>query len=289
MKEHIDLLENFAVVKAPIPFGKHVRQIGEDLKSDEIILPAGSEIRSADMAAIMMAGVNRLKVLPRPRVAVVPTGSEIVDSGAPLPPGSIRDVNSYMLAALLRGWGADVRRHAVVPDDVDQIRATLRDMVAVSDMVVINAGTSKGSEDFTAGVLNEIGSVCCHGLAIRPGRPLILAVVEGKPVIGLPGYPVSCMLTAELFVREFIYEFQGKKIPERQKVKAILGENIKSVAGVEEFIRVKLTGKGDLFVASPLPRGASLISTLTRAQGFISVPPDHIDLLRGDEVTVELF
>ena len=289
MREHIVFQGENAIVQAPVIPGRHIRLVGEDIRADDMILPAGREIGPADMAAIMAAGVNRVRVYPRPRVTVIPTGSEIIDSEEPLPAGCIRDVNSYMLAAMFGTWGAEACRHDVVPDDVGQIRAAITGSISASDFVVINAGTSKGSEDFTAGVLHDLGRICCQGVAIRPGRPVILAVLQGKPVIGLPGYPVSCKLTADLFIRDLIHEFQGKKAPERRTIKASLAEDVKSVPGVEEFIRVTLTEASDGIVALPLPRGASLISTLVKAQGLIRIPAGRGGLSSGDEILVELF
>ena len=182
-----------------------------------------------------------------------------------------------------------MRRHPVVADDREGLRQAIAKVLPKNDLVVINAGTSGGTEDFTATVLAGLGRVCCHGVAIRPGRPVILAVVQGKPVLGLPGYPVSCMLTAELFTQELLHEFQRKPLPRRQTVQARLSRAVESRLGAEEFLRVNLEAGSPHPMATPLARGASLISTLTRAQGLLRIGPDTDSLSAGEIVAIELF
>ena len=269
--------------------GQHVRQIGEDIETGAIILPAGKIVGPAELAAAMAAGTDRVAVMARPRVTVIPTGDEIVDSADALPAGRIRDINSYMLAALLAGWGASVRRHPVVPDDLPQLRQAVGAAVAASDLVVLNAGTSGGAGDFTRKVLDCLGQVVCHGVAIRPGRPVLLALADGKPVVGLPGYPVSCLLTATLFLKELLHEYQRRPLPQRQFVRARLANGFRSRPGAEEFLRVVLEPGEPLPVARILPKGASLISTLTQADGWLRIAAECSELDEEAVVEVELF
>jgi putative molybdopterin biosynthesis protein len=269
--------------------GQHVRKIGEDIMQSDIVLPAGRSISPADIGACLAAGNDRIKVLALPRVAVIPTGNEIVDSAAELPAGTIRDINSHMLAALFGGWGAAVSRSPVIPDDPDRLQTAIAAAVAANDLVVINAGTSEGTEDYSKKVLAGLGRICCHGVAIRPGRPVILAVVSGKPVVGLPGYPVSCMLTAELFLQDLLHEYQRKTSPKRQTVKARINRDIESRPGTEEFLRVIVKQEESQTTAIPLARGASLISTLTKADGLLRIGPELARLNAGDWVEVEVY
>ena len=289
MKEHVVFAAQQIEISVAAMPGQHVRKVGEDMLQGEIVLQPGRIVGPADIAACLAVGADRVKVMARPRVCVIPTGSEIVDSAGELPAGSIRDINSYMLAALFDSWGATVRRHPVVADERDRLRQVIAEAAAEYDLVVINAGTSGGTEDFTATILAELGQICCHGVAIRPGRPVILAVVNGKPVVGLPGYPVSCMLTAELFTQELLHEYQNKPLPKRQIVRARLRNPIESRRGVEEFLRVILAAGSPDPEAIPLARGASLISTLTQAHGLLRIGPETDKLSGGEIVTIDLF
>lgn len=289
MKEHVVCDAEQIEIRSAVSPGQHVRKVGEDILQGQLVLPAERVVSPADIAACLAVGADRVRVYARPRVCVIPTGSEIVDSAEDLPAGSIRDINSYMLAALFDGWGAISRRHPVVADDREGLQQAISRVVPENDMVVINAGTSSGTEDFTATVLAGLGRVCCHGVAIRPGRPVILAVVQGKPVVGLPGYPVSCMLTAELFTQELLYHYQHRSIPQKRIVQAVLGKAVESRLGVEEFVRVSLAPESPFPLAMPLARGASLISTLTQAHGLLRIGPDTDKLNSGEIVAIELF
>ena len=273
----------------PVTAGKNVRKIGEDIMRGDLVLPAGRLIGPAEIAACLAAGADRILVMEKARITVIPTGTEIVDSAADLPPGKIRDLNSHMLAALFESWGAKVTRGEVVSDDPDRLRQAISAAVSVSDLVVVNAGTSDGTEDFSAQVMGEMGTLYCRSVAIRPGRPVILGLIDGKPVAGLPGYPVSCMLTAELFLQELLHEYQHRPVPHRTTVKARMGRPVESLPGIEEYLRVVLKPEESYPLAMPLPRGASLISSLTRADGLLVIAPETTEIRVGDWVEVELF
>jgi putative molybdopterin biosynthesis protein len=289
MKEYVEERGEQVALMTAVAAGQHVRKIGEDIQTGSLVLPTGRVIRPVDIASLLAAAGDRVTVMAKPRVTVIPTGDEIVDSAEKLAPGYIRDINSPMLSALIGSWGADVWRHPIVPDAPETLREAITRSLAVSDLVVMNAGTSGGTEDFAASVLGSLGQVCCHGVAIRPGRPVLLAVVDGKPVIGLPGYPVSCMLTAHLFLCGLIHEFQRKELPRRQLVRATVSQDIGSKPGVEEYLRVTLKPSSPYAEASVLPRGASLISALSQANGMLRIESDCTEISAGEIVEVELF
>lgn len=267
---------------------QHVRLLGEDMAERELIVPAYHVIRPADMAAILAGGWETIDVVRRPVVTVIPTGSELVDSPQALAPGRILDVNSHMLCAALSEWGAAPVRHAIVPDDREQLAAAIKAALADSDIVITNAGTSTGTEDFTAAVLGELGQVVTHGVAMKPGRPVILAVCQEKPVIGLPGYPVSAMLTAECFVRELVYRRQGQTPPPLIEDAAVLARPLASHVGTEEHVRVALGRVNGRLIAVPQGRGAGVISSLVRSHGIVTVPAASTGLKAGSQVTVRL-
>ena len=289
MKERASVRDGCIELHSPVLQGHHVRKIGEDIMTGETVLPAGRVVGPAEIAAALAVGAERVRIAAQPRIAVIPTGDEIVDSAEELPAGSIRDINSYMLTALFSSWGASVRRYPVVPDDPQLLRAAITGALTECDLVVTNGGTSAGTDDYTAEVFRDIGQMCCHGVAIRPGRPVVLAVVGGKPVIGLPGYPVSCMLTAELFLRDLLYEYQSADKPRRRTCRVKLAQEVRSKPEVEEYVRVKLIPGDEMDIACPLPRGASLISTLTQVDGWLRIGIGSYGLEADAIVEVELF
>ncbi len=260
---------------------QHVRIIGEDIVAQEMIVPEYHVITPVDIAALLAAGLETIEVVRKPRIAVIPTGDELVATSAELKPGAILDVNSHMLAAAVAAWGGEPVRLPIVRDNGQAIKQTVFASLQTCDMVVINAGTSAGREDYTADVLAELGEVLVHGVAIKPGKPVVLALCQGKPVIGLPGYPVSAMLTAELFVRDALLARQKLPVPEPAPVEAALVKQVASAIGVEEYIRVSLGSIRGKTVAAPQARGAGLISSLTKAQGLIVVDEASTGLAAG--------
>ena len=289
MKEHVDWQDGKIEICSAVLPGRHVRQVGEDIAVGALVLPAGRVISPADIASALAAGGDRMQVKAKPRVTVIPTGDEIVDSAEKLKPGYIRDINSPMLSALISGWGAVVKRHPIVHDVPEALKEAILSSLEVSDLVVTNAGTSNGTEDFTGPVLSILGEISCQGVAIRPGRPVLLAVVGGKPVIGLPGYPVSCMLTAQLFLQDLLYEFQGARPPEKRIVQAVITQDIQSKPGVEEYLRVTMKQGSLCAEATVLPRGASLISALSQADGMLRLGADCVAVSAGEIVDIEMF
>lgn len=263
-------------IEAAVYPWQHVRKVGEDLVAHEMVLPEKTEVTPFAMAALLAAGVSLLPVRRRPRVIIVPTGDELLaveDIGSgEIPPGRIIEFNSVMLAAMVKEVGGLPEIFTIVPDRRPAIRAALEEALRQGDMVIINAGSSAGTEDHTAQVIAELGEVLVHGVAMMPGKPTILGVVAGKPVMGNPGYPVSAALSFDQFAAPLIAGILGRRLPPRPVVLAQPAQKIPSRAGLEEFIRVTLGQVGDRLVATPLPRGAGTITSLVRADGIIRIP-----------------
>ncbi len=284
---------------AAIPPWRYVRPMGEDIVATQLVLPSNHRLRPADLGAAVGCGHTHLAVRRRPRVAIIPTGSELVrldQLGGPeaLNPGDIVEYNSIVLGAMAEEWGCAVTRLDPLPDVFDRIRAATAAALADHDLVVINAGSSAGSEDFTARVIASFGRVIVHGIAIRPGHPVILGVAhdpkggQGKPIVGIPGYPASAAMTFDLLVKPVIYAMLGLLPPERPKMTAKLTQKVYSPMGEDEFLRVTVGQVGEQAVATPLQRGAGVIMSLVRADGIVRLPRFSEGEHAGAEVTVEL-
>ncbi len=282
-----DGMDYIEIVEPATPW-QHVRIIGEDMVSTEMILPENHCIRPVDIGALLAGGHTEVSVRRRPRVALIPTGSELVEPGTTLRKGDIIEFNSHILSSLVLQWGGRPIRFNPVPDDPEQLRETVRKACELYDVVVINAGSSAGSEDYTAGVIADLGKILLHGINIKPGRPVILGWVLGKPVIGIPGYPVSAYITFHLFAKKLIYAFQGITPPEPDVLTARLSRQIPSSLGQEEFIRVKVGRVGSNLIATPVSRGAGVLMSLVRADGFVRIPAMSEGLGAGTYVQVEM-
>ncbi|CEP69236.1 Molybdenum cofactor synthesis [Moorella glycerini] len=277
-----------AVIRRPAVPGQNIRPVGEDITAGELLVPVNHILTPYDLGGMLAAGVTRVAVRPRPRVAILPTGTELVPPNPNPAPGEILESNGTMLAGLVTRWGGEPQVYPITPDDYQLLKERLLQALAGSDLVLINAGSSAGREDYTARLVAELGQVLTHGVATRPGKPVILGIVEGKPVIGVPGYPVSAALCAELFARPVIYYRQGLEPPRRERVQAVLARKIYSPLGREEFVRVRLEREGDRLVAIPTSRGAGTIMALARADGIVVVPRLAEGFAAGQEVTVYL-
>ena len=276
------------ILKPATPW-QHVRLVGEDIVATELIISENHTIRPADMAAMIASGHTTVMLRKRPVISILPTGSELVDPGSELKKGDIIDFNSTMLAAMAMECGAHAVRRSIVKDDVALLKQSILDALSGSDLVVINAGSSAGREDFTADVIAELGEVLVHGVAIKPGKPVILAIVQGKPVIGIPGYPVSAALTFNLFVKPLLYALLGLTPPASETISAKLSRQVASSLGAEEFIRVKVGSVSGSLIATPVTRGAGALMSLVRADGVLRVPAGNEGIGAGQDVQVELF
>ena len=289
MVEHIHEIDEATVeVQAPIPPYYHVRPLGEDMVASELLLPESHVLRPVDLGACAAAGVTKVLVRVRPTVAIIPTGSELVAAGSVAAAGQIVEFNSIILAGLVEEWGGHAARLAPVPDDLDRLRNALREAVRRHDIVIINAGSSAGSEDYTARIVEEMGELIVHGVAYRPGHPVVLGVVQGKPVLGIPGYPVSAVLTCELFVKPLVELKLGVQAQRRRRVEARMARKVVSPMGEDEHVRVALGRVGERMVATPIQRGAGVITSLVRADGLLTVPRLSEGVEAGSKVEVEL-
>jgi molybdenum cofactor synthesis domain-containing protein len=278
-------------VEAPTFPWQHVRRVGEDLVRGEMVLAEGVEIIPWAQGALLAAGVTRVSVRRRPRIAIIPTGAELVpvtDLDRDLPPGKLPEFNSVILAGLVTEAGGVPEVKAIVPDDPGGLAAALKDALAAADLVLINAGSSAGTEDYTYQAIDSLGEVLVHGVAMMPGKPTVLGVVAGKPVIGNPGYPVSAVLSFEQFAAPLIAGLAGRPLPPRPTMSVHPAQNLPSKPGLTEFIRVTLGRVGDKVIATPLPRGAGTITSLVRADGLLTVPALSEGLEEDRPVTAEL-
>jgi len=289
MIEHVQQVDEGVIeIMSPVAPWQHVRPVGEDIVTSELVLPEGHLLRPTDLGAIAQAGITEVEVRRKPKVAIVPTGSELVLPGQELSRGSIIESNSLMLAGLVEEWGGHPVRFAPVPDEYEQLRKVIGRAVAEYDVVVTNASASAGSRDYIASILGELGKVIVHGVAIRPGHPAVLAVVDGKPVIGTPGYPVSAALVMDLFVRPLVYRLLGMAPPQRRTVEAVMTRKVFSPMGEDEFVRVKVGRIGDRLVATPLQRGAGITMSLVRADGLVCIPRGSEGIHEGQTVSVDM-
>jgi len=267
---------------------QHVRTIGEDIVATELILPVGHRIRPIDQGAMLATGVTKVLIKEAPKITVIPTGSELIQPGTTPAPGQIIEFNSRILAGYLNEWGAVAKGAAPVTDDKEQLRLAIKEAVTRNDIVIINAGASAGTRDYTSTVLAELGEVVVHGVAIKPGKPVILAIVNNIPVIGLPGYPVSAILTMRLFVHEMIYSFMDMQKPLSQKTQALMSRPMHSAMGVDEFVRITLGQVGEELMATPAGKGAGAVMSLVRADGILTLKAGSEGVGAGEEVEIEL-
>ncbi len=278
---HIEIIQ-------PVPPWKHVRLMGEDIVVSQLVVPTNHRLRPQDIGAIAGAGHDSVIVRRKPRVAILPTGTELVPPGAAVRPGDIIEFNSLMLAAMVEACGGEPTRLEPVPDDFDHIRRTVAQALEEHDMVIINAGSSAGSEDYTARVVASLGEVFVHGVAIRPGHPIVLGAARGKPILGAPGFPVAAVLSFELFAQPVIYAMLGLTPPERPRLRAVMTRKVLSTLGDDEFLRVTLGRVGEKVVATPLKRGSSVVMSLVQADGIVRIPRFSEGVHAGQEVETEL-
>ena len=273
---------------------QHVRKVGEDIVATQLLLAQNHRIRPFDVGALVGAGVFSIKVWQKPRVAIIPTGTELihyrdVEEKDTLKQNEIIEYNSLVLAGLVRECGGIPIVYGIVPDVEENIREALKKAIeSEAHVVMINAGSSAGSKDFTASIINEVGEVLVHGVGMMPGKPTILGIVKDKPVVGNPGYAVSSTLSFEQFVKPLLYGLQGQQPPKPHTVKVQPSRDIPSKLGIEEFLRVNIGKVGPKFVATPLPRAAGSITTLTRAEGIIRIPALSEGISQNGEIEAEL-
>lgn len=291
MAEVTDFPYEIEVFKA-MGVGQNVLQVGEDVKKGEQILPAGHLLRPQDVGGLMALGITNVDVTRRPRVAILATGDEVVPPRATLAPGQIRDINSYSVGAQTRQAGGIPQLGGIVPDTLEELQSSAERALAENDMLVMSAGSSVSIRDMTVRVIEELGEpgVLLHGVATRPGKPTIVGAVDGKPVLGLPGNPVSAMIQFDMFGTPAIYWLQGlKERPRRGVVWARLSQNLASEAGREDYVPARLQDQDEELLAVPVFGKSNLIYTLVNADGLIKVPLNKSGLPAGEWVEVRLF
>lgn len=280
--------DDMVEIIAPAVPWQHVRVVGEDFIETEMVLPAHQRIHPYDIGGLLTAGLTEVDVFPKVRVALLPTGTEIVPPGTPLKPGDVIESNSRVLGGLVEEWGGQPVFAPVTVDDYELLKQRILEYLDQADLLAVIAGSSHGREDYTVPLFRELGEVFVHGVAIRPGKPVSLGAIQGKPVIGVPGYPVSAALAFELFARPVIYRKNGLPLPEEHYRKAFVSRKIVSPLGAEEFIRVRLGKVRDRLLVQSLPRGAGAVTSLVQADGILRVPRLSEGYPAGTEVDVRI-
>src|SRR6476469_4127595 len=277
-----------AELRAAVPPYQHVRSIGEDVSAGELLLPEGHRLRAVDLAAAAAAGQTQLTVRRKALVVILPTGDEVRPIGTEPGPGEIPDTNSLMLAEQAREVGCEAQVLPIEPDDPVRIAAAVRAAAPRCDLLIVIAGSSAGRDDYTARVVAAEGTLAVHGVAVRPGHPVVLGVVGRTPVLGAPGYPVSAALTFDIFAVPLLAELSGAPPRQRPRVAARLARKLASPLGMDDWVRVRLGAVGGALVATPLPRGAGVLTSLVRADGLLVVPAGMEGHHAGSSVSVEL-
>ncbi len=288
MIEHVNILdENRIEIEAPAVPWQHVRKMGEDIVATELLFPRNHVITPYCVGALLSGGIFSVSVRRKPRVLIIPTGSELVDWNEAdmdqLHPGQVLETNSFVLGKLVESSGGVYERHDKIKDDAGKIKeALLKGIKGEYDIVLIIGGSSAGSEDYAKSIILEAGEVLVHGVTIMPGKPVVIGTAGNKPVFGIPGYPVSAIVAFEQFVYPVICKMLGQPEKERQKAEVMPAKKIASKLGVEEFLRVKLGKVGNKVIATSLPRGAGCITSITEADGIIRIP-NHVEGINAQE------
>ncbi|MEW6403492.1 MAG: molybdopterin biosynthesis protein, partial [Chloroflexota bacterium] len=301
-------------IRASVAPWSHVRPLGEDIVATQLVLPAGHTLRPVDLGAIAAAGHQEIKVSRKPRVAILPTGTELVPIGSKLKSGDILEYNSLVLASQVKAMGGEPTRYSITRDDFDLICQRVQEAANEHDLVLLNAGSSAGAEDFSSKVVEKLGTLLVHGVAVRPGHPVILGLINREeqiakrgtqnanqqsaisnqkskiiPIIGVPGYPVSAALTIEIFAEPVIARWLGRRPNELSVETATLTRKIVSPPGDDDYVRVVAGKVGGKLLAAPLSRGAGVITSLVQADGLAVIPRGTQGLEAGEQVKVHLY
>ena len=267
---------------------QHIRQIGEDVCAGEMILPGHMTVTPAAIGAMIAGGVLELRVIRRPVVGIIPTGDEIIPPCTDPRPGDILEFNGSIFSAMVRQWGAEPVVYPIVPDDFDRIKAMVEKASDQCDMVILNAGSSAGREDFSAQVIRQLGQVLYHGIAIKPGKPAILGCRGKTAILGVPGYPVSGIIVIEQFLKPLIERWLKTAAQPEHYAQATLTRPVVSGLKYQEFVRVRMGAVGGRLMASPLSRGSGVVSSFMKADGILEVPQGLEGYEAGEEVTLRL-
>ena len=275
------------IIQSAAPW-QNIRPLGEDIVENQLIVPSKHKIRPVDIGALIAGGINVVEVYKKPSVGIIPTGTEIVEPGTELKIGDIIDFNSRTFQALVSDWGGLPNRYPIVKDDYKLIKSSVLKAIEENDVVLINAGSSAGREDFTASIVKDIGELIIHGVAIKPGKPVVMGVIKDKPIIGIPGFPVSAFFVMDEIVKPIIYGYQGLETEPKKMVDAVLTKRCMSSLKYLEFLRVKLGYIGEKYVATPLTRGAGTTMSLVNADGVLEIGQNIEGIEAGTKVSVRL-
>jgi molybdopterin molybdotransferase/putative molybdopterin biosynthesis protein len=289
MIERVHQLDNDTVeIFESVAPWNHVRLVGEDVVATELLLARSHRLRPYDLGALLAAGHTSVRVKASPKIGIIPTGDELIQPGEEATPGAVIEFNSTVLAAFIREWGGTPVKYPRARDDFAMLTQAVQQATEECDLVAIIAGSSAGERDLTSDVVAEAGELLAHGIDVMPGKPAVLGRVQSKPVIGVPGYPVSAIVIAREVLRPAIEKFLGAVAPAYPTVRAVMPKKIASHLGLEEFIRVTLGRVGKKLVAVPLARGAGVITTMVRADGLLRIPSLVEGLNAGEEGDIEL-
>lgn len=283
--------ENEIEITRSVAVGENILHAGEDIQSGQEVFSSGHKIRSADIGGLMALGITRIRVAICSKVGIISTGNELIPPNHKLQPGFIRDINSYTLSSLVQSGGGESISYGIVKDDKEQLAQIVKKAHLECGLVIITAGSSASHRDITAEVIQSIGEpgIIVHGVAIKPGKPTILAVCNGKPVIGLPGNPVSAFVISRLFVIPVLKKLMGQEpSPDEAIIQARLSSNVSSQAGREDWIPVILKHHDLDLLAEPIISKSNHIFSLVRADGLICIPFDSTGLENGKDVLVHL-
>ncbi|CAB1062068.1 Molybdopterin molybdenumtransferase (EC / Periplasmic molybdate-binding domain [Olavius sp. associated proteobacterium Delta 1] len=288
MIEHVNVIDDDRIeIDKPVFPWQNVRKVGEDIVATELLFPQNHMITPYCVGALLTGGMFKVPVKKKPKILIIPTGSELFDwrsqSLDSVKPGQVLETNSFMLGSLVEKIGGTYTRHEMLADDPEIIKQVVDEAVNQDyQMILVLGGSSAGSEDYAKGVILDLGTVLVHGVTIMPGKPVVIGNVRGKPVFGMPGYPVSAIIAFEQLVRPILKRMLGQPDPPVQIIDVEPTRKIASKLGVEEFLRVKLGQVGNRVVATPLPRGAGCITSITEADGIIRIP-NHIEGIKDNE------
>ena len=278
---------NYDIIVSHHPW-QNVRQVGEDICMGDMIAPSGTVLTPSLCGALLAGGITEIEVIKVPVVGIIPTGDEIVAPTSDPGKGDIIEFNSTVFKGMLGEFGAKAKVYPITPDKKDLIKAALEKALNECDIVLISAGSSAGRDDYTSEIIESMGTVLIHGISIKPGKPAVLGEAQGKPVIGLPGYPVSAIVIMDEIVSEVAALYYGKGEPKRETVKAVLAKKIVSSLKYSEYVRVSLGRINGSLTASPLNRGAGVITSFTKADGVLIVPQNCEGIEAGEEVEIRL-
>lgn len=279
-------------VLRPVAPGENVIQIGEDVRAGDLMIPTGLAIRPQDIGALLAVGITEVSVARRPRVAIVSTGDELVPPDQSVTHGQVRDINTYTIAAVVEEAGGIPVVIGLTSDDHDAQRRAALEGIERADVLVFSAGSSVSSRDMTVRVLDNLGSpgVLVHGIAHKPGKPSIVALIDEKPAFGLPGNPVSAMVVFSILVRPTIHALMGIETTETTRgVRARLTKDVRSTTGREDHVQVRLVQHNETIEADPVFGKSNLINTLVQSDGVVVIPLDKGGLYVGEEVFVRLY